>query len=173
VTLHRPSLVDYPDRLGGVLAVLNELATDLPVVFPMHPRTRARLDDAGFSSAPSMMLLEPLPYLDFLGLERWARLVITDSGGVQEETSALGVPCLTYRTTTERPITIELGTNRLIGTDPDALASACREELGTERDFSPAAIPLWDGHAGERAAEAIASLLRATEEAGLSTQEAI
>lgn len=173
VTLHRPSLVDYPERLASVLSVLGELATHLPVVFPMHPRTRARLGPAGEEIEDSLTLLEPLPYLDFLALERWARLVITDSGGVQEETSALGVPCLTYRTTTERPITIELGTNRLIGTDPRALAAACSEELGKERDYLPAAIPLWDGHAGERAADAIVSLLDGTEKAGLSTREAV
>ncbi len=84
--------------------------------------------------------------------------MITDSGGVQEETSALGVPCLTYRTSTERPVTTLLGTNRLIGTDPEVLGAACAEELTLHRDFAPAAIPLWDGHAGERAADAIAAM---------------
>ena len=135
------------------------VARTLPVVFPMHPRTRARLDGSGVEVSRRLRLLEPLAYLEFLALERAARLIVTDSGGVQEEASALGVPCLTYRTTTERPVTIELGTNRLIGTDPAALAAACRQELAFTREFAPASIPLWDGHAGERAARAIGDLL--------------
>jgi UDP-N-acetylglucosamine 2-epimerase (non-hydrolysing) len=159
VTLHRPALVDDPAHLAAVLRVLDDLAGELPVIFPMHPRTRARLGSDGAEGLQRLTLLEPLAYLEFLALERSARLVITDSGGVQEETSALGVPCLTYRTTTERPITIELGTNRLIGTDPEALAAACKQELSLECDFAPAVIPLWDGHAGERAAAAIAGIL--------------
>ena len=159
VTLHRPAVVDHEERLSAVLQVLDELAGELPVVFPVHPRTRERVTRMGSNGPRRLSLLEPLSYLEFLSLQRSARLVITDSGGVQEETSALGVPCLTYRTSTERPITIELGTNRLVGTDPVSLASACREELATERDFAPAAIPLWDGHAGERAAEAIVAML--------------
>jgi UDP-N-acetylglucosamine 2-epimerase (non-hydrolysing) len=159
VTLHRPALVDDQVQLRAVLAVLDELAGELPVIFPVHPRTRAKLESDDAVALRGVRLLEPLGYLAFLALQRSARLVITDSGGVQEETSALGVPCLTYRTTTERPVTIELGTNRLIGTDPAALAAACAEELATPRDFAPAAIPLWDGHAGERAADVIAALL--------------
>jgi UDP-N-acetylglucosamine 2-epimerase (non-hydrolysing) len=159
VTLHRPALVDDPHRLRPVLDVLERLGAQLPVVFPMHPRTRQRVRDWGLVIGSGVIALEPLGYLDFVGLERWARLVITDSGGVQEETSALGVPCLTYRTTTERPITIELGTNRLIGADPDVLWRACDQELARDPGFKPAAIPLWDGQAGERAAEAIAAWL--------------
>jgi UDP-N-acetylglucosamine 2-epimerase (non-hydrolysing) len=159
VTLHRPSLVDEPARLQAVLEVLEELSHRLPVVFPLHPRTRARAAQAGVSIPAGITALAPLQYLDFLSLERWARLVITDSGGVQEEASALGVPCLTYRTSTERPVTIELGTNRLIGVDPEALAAACEQELSRQPDFAPATIPLWDGQAGERAARAIAALL--------------
>lgn len=159
VTLHRPALVDDPDRLRAVLDVLTRLGAELPVVFPMHPRTRQRVADSRLVIGGEVMTAEPLGYLDFLGLERWARLVITDSGGVQEETSALGVPCLTYRTTTERPVTVELGTNRVIGVDPHALWKACDQELARESDFKPSAIPLWDGQAGGRAAEAIADLL--------------
>ena len=159
VTLHRPSLVDDPKRLTAVLEVLAQLSRRLPVVFPMHPRTRDRVRSAGVRMPDAVRAFEPLGYLDFLALERWARLVVTDSGGVQEETSALGVPCLTYRTTTERPVTIELGTNRLIGVEPASLAAACHEELARGRDFTPARIPLWDGHAGERAARAIAALI--------------
>jgi UDP-N-acetylglucosamine 2-epimerase (non-hydrolysing) len=158
VTLHRPLLVDDDERLSAVLGVLEEITAGLPVLFPVHPRTQARLAHV-LGSTTRVSLLEPMPYLEFLALERAARIVITDSGGVQEETSALGVPCLTYRTTTERPITIELGTNRLVGMDSEALAAACREELSSTRDFQPAAIPLWDGHAGERAAEAVIKLV--------------
>jgi UDP-N-acetylglucosamine 2-epimerase (non-hydrolysing) len=170
-TLHRPSLVDDPEALDGVLGVLDELASAFPVILPLHPRTRERLDRS--TGAPHRVrLLEPLPYLDFLALEKAARLVITDSGGVQEETSVLGVPCLTYRTTTERPVTVELGTNRLIGTDPGALEAACREELLTHQQFSPAAIPLWDGHAGARAARAIAEMLGVATEDRLADRAA-
>lgn len=149
VTLHRPSLVDDPARLDATMAVLGKLAEELPVVFPVHPRTRARLGDP-----PTLRLLEPVDYLTFLGLQDAARLVITDSGGVQEETSVLGTRCLTFRSTTERPITETLGTNTLVpGEAPDLLA-ACRTALA-EPVPVPAAIPLWDGHAGPRAADAI------------------
>ncbi|MGH2874308.1 MAG: non-hydrolyzing UDP-N-acetylglucosamine 2-epimerase [Solirubrobacteraceae bacterium] len=158
VTLHRPALVDDPAALLSVLEALDEIAARLPVVFPIHPRTRARLERAG-APTTRVALLEPLSYLEFLGLEASARLVITDSGGVQEETSALGVPCLTYRTTTERPVTITLGTNRLVGTDPEALLAACRKAMASSPSGSPAPIPLWDGAAGPRAAAAISSLL--------------
>jgi UDP-N-acetylglucosamine 2-epimerase (non-hydrolysing) len=156
VTLHRPSLVDDPERLRGVLDVLAEVAAELPVVFPMHPRTRARLDD---DVAEGILAVEPLEYLDFIALEERARLVITDSGGVQEETSALGVPCLTYRTTTERPVTIAHGTNTLVGVDPEALRRACHEALDRDMPAEPPDIPLWDGAAGARAADAVARLL--------------
>lgn len=159
VTLHRPALVDDPERLGAVLAVLDELASHLPVVFPAHPRTRARIAGIEADGARRLTLLEPLSYLDFLALESEARFVVTDSGGVQEETSALGVRCLTYRSTTERPITVTLGTNRLVGVDSAALAQACSEELSRPPATVPAPIPLWDGMAGERAASAILDLL--------------
>jgi UDP-N-acetylglucosamine 2-epimerase (non-hydrolysing) len=103
------------------------------------------------------MALAPLGYLDFIALEAEARLVITDSGGVQEETTALGVPCLTYRDTTERPVTVELGTNTLVGVDPDALAECARDALALTTSYEAPAIPLWDGDAGPRAADAIAA----------------
>jgi len=157
VTLHRPALVDNDDRLAATLDVLIEVAESLPVVFPVHPRTRARLTTSPRRS-PGLRLIEPLDYLDFVALESQARFVITDSGGVQEETSALGVPCITYRDNTERPITIELGTNRLVGVNPDALRSACLEAL-SDTPAKPIAIPLWDGRAGVRAAEAVMQML--------------
>ncbi len=159
VTLHRPSLVDEPARLKAILDVLDTAAAQLPVVFPVHPRTRARLDAAGLAPR-AVRLLEPLDYLDFIALEADARLVVTDSGGLQEETSALGVPCLTFRSTTERPVTCELGTNRLVGTDPVALGGAIAAELAAARRPAPPPIPLWDGHAGPRAAAAVAALAR-------------
>jgi UDP-N-acetylglucosamine 2-epimerase (non-hydrolysing) len=159
VTLHRPSLVDDPERLAPTLEVLGEVAARLPVLFPLHPRTRRRIDESGLCVPDDVRLLEPLSYLDFIALEDAARLVVTDSGGVQEETSALGVPCLTYRTTTERHVTVELGTNRLIGLDPKALRDACAEELEGARARERDPIPLWDGQAGPRAAAAIAELI--------------
>jgi UDP-N-acetylglucosamine 2-epimerase (non-hydrolysing) len=159
VTLHRPALVDDPAHLHALLEVLRDLAARLPVVFPVHPRTRARIEARDPGSLEGITALPPADYLEFIALEESARLVITDSGGVQEETSALGVACLTYRDTTERPITVELGTNTLVGLDPAELARACRATL-EEEPPSPAAIPLWDGEAGARAAEHVALLAR-------------
>jgi UDP-N-acetylglucosamine 2-epimerase (non-hydrolysing) len=158
-TLHRPALVDDPVRLTAVIDVLNELAESLPVILPLHPRTRARLGDVGSGVSDGLLLTEPLEYLQFVALEASARLVVTDSGGVQEETSALGVPCLTYRDNTERPVTISLGTNRLVGVEPVALARAAHEALAAPMPAVPEPIPLWDGRAGERTAAAITALL--------------
>jgi UDP-N-acetylglucosamine 2-epimerase (non-hydrolysing) len=159
VTLHRPALVDDPELLGPTMEVLASLAESMPVVFPVHPRTRARLEGMGYAASGKVTLVEPMDYTDFIGLEAEARLVITDSGGVQEETTVLGVPCLTYRTTTERPITVELGTNELVGLDPQALHEAAERVLGTDPPTEPPKIPLWDGQAGPRAAAAVESFL--------------
>jgi UDP-N-acetylglucosamine 2-epimerase (non-hydrolysing) len=159
VTLHRPALVDDPELLGPTMEVLASLAKSLPVVFPVHPRTRARLDATTFTGLGGVTLADPMDFTDFIGLEAEARLVITDSGGVQEETSVLGIPCLTYRTTTERPITIELGTNELIGLDPEALREAAERVLGSAPPADPPKIPLWDGQAGPRAAAAVQAFL--------------
>jgi UDP-N-acetylglucosamine 2-epimerase (non-hydrolysing) len=158
VTLHRPALVDHPERLSAVIEVLAGFAGVLPVVFPMHPRTRARVDATAPEALARLIVVDPLEYLDFIALESSARLVVTDSGGVQEETSALGIGCLTYRDNTERAITCELGTNRLVGVDADALRRIGAEELS--RPLEPAhPIPLWDGAAGPRAAGAILAML--------------
>jgi UDP-N-acetylglucosamine 2-epimerase (non-hydrolysing) len=158
VTLHRPALVDDPKRLAEVLVTLAKTNETLPVVFPLHPRTRTRLKDVAPEALSRIVTTEPLDYLDFVCLEASSRLVITDSGGVQEETSAIGIPCLTYRENTERAVTVELGTNRLVGVDPSALAGAIAEELARpRRPLRP--IPLWDGRASERAADAILALL--------------
>ena len=151
VTLHRPALVDDPQALGETVAALTALARMVPLVFPVHPRTRLRLEEAGVS-LEGVVLTPPLGYREFLGLEAGARFALTDSGGVQEETSALGVPCFTLRDTTERPVTVELGTNTVLGARPDRIAEI-PELLEHRRTAMP--IPLWDGHAGERAAEAI------------------
>jgi UDP-N-acetylglucosamine 2-epimerase (non-hydrolysing) len=159
VTLHRPALVDDAEALGAVMGVLAELATKLPVLFPAHPRTEAALKAAGITMPEGVRILEPMDYDQFIGLEADARLVITDSGGVQEETSVLGVPCLTYRDSTERPITIERGTNKLIGVDPDALRKALRGTLDAELPERPPHIPHWDGEAGPRAAVAVKRFL--------------
>jgi UDP-N-acetylglucosamine 2-epimerase (non-hydrolysing) len=151
VTLHRPSLVDVPELLARTIAALDDLAKTLPVIFPVHPRTRQNLE-----GSTRVLLTEPLPYRRFLSLEAKAAAVVTDSGGVQEETTALRVPCFTLRDNTERPITIELGTNRLLGLAPERL----REVATLLTDETPGQIPpLWDGQAGGRAAEAIERLL--------------
>ena len=149
LTLHRPANVDEPSRLEPLLDAVGSVDSGLPVLFPAHPRTRARLD--GLTVPPSVLVVEPYGYTDFIGLLTAARLVLSDSGGIQEEASVLGVPCLTLRDSTERPITITLGTNRLVGTDPAAVGAAARDALAA--DWSPATIPLWDGHSGERIAD--------------------
>jgi UDP-N-acetylglucosamine 2-epimerase (non-hydrolysing) len=161
VTLHRPALVDDPALLGPTMEVLARIAESLPVVFPVHPRTRARLDATTFTGLGGVTLADPMDYTDFIGLEAEARLVVTDSGGVQEETSVLGTPCLTYRTTTERPVTIELGTNELVGIDPGALREAAERVLSADPPVDPPKIPLWDGQAGPRAAAAVKDFLDA------------
>jgi UDP-N-acetylglucosamine 2-epimerase (non-hydrolysing) len=154
VTLHRPALVDEPALLQAAAARLSELSHELPLVFPVHPRTRRRLQELGLDASTDrrLVLADPLGYHEFLGLQAEARFVLTDSGGVQEETSALGVRCFTLRDTTERPVTVELGTNTVLGVDPDRIADI-PALLAVERD--PREIPLWDGAAGRRAAEAL------------------
>jgi UDP-N-acetylglucosamine 2-epimerase (non-hydrolysing) len=152
VTLHRPSLVDGP-LLDEVMDELDRLAERIPVVFPVHPRTRASLD--GRSSGGNVVLLDPLGYLEFLSLEADAGAVLTDSGGVQEETSFLGIPCYTLRTTTERPVTVRLGTNTMLGLEPRAI----RRISTASADRRPGAIPTWDGRAAERAAGVIDEFL--------------
>jgi UDP-N-acetylglucosamine 2-epimerase (non-hydrolysing) len=153
VTLHRPSNVDDEPMLARLLAALQEIGRDIPVVFPMHPRTRAQAAAAGLQFT-NLTVTEPLSYLEFLSLQRCAAIVITDSGGIQEETTFLGVPCLTMRENTERPVTISLGTNELIGRDTERLKTRTREILsgGARRGSIP---PLWDGKAAERIADCL------------------
>ena len=154
LTLHRPSNVDDPARLAALVDVLEEIHDELPVVFPVHPRTEAALRRHLGGRAPRLLLSEPLGYLDFLRLMSDARLVLTDSGGVQEETTVLGVPCLTLRENTERPITVTQGTNRVVGTDPITIRAEVRKILdGAAR---PAQVPdLWDGRAAARIADVL------------------
>jgi UDP-N-acetylglucosamine 2-epimerase (non-hydrolysing) len=156
LTLHRPSNVDDPALLGHLLETLLEASDDLPVIFPVHPRTRARLQDEKVSRhlPERLRLVEPLGYLDFLGLVDGALAVLTDSGGLQEETTVLGIPCLTLRENTERPVTVTLGTNRLVGRDPAAIARAF-EDIFAGRWSRGTCPPRWDGHAGERVIEAL------------------
>lgn len=154
VTLHRPANVDESATLKSILQSLLEVNRDLSVVFPAHPRTRQRISDFGLN-AGQLQLLDPLPYIDFLGLQSRATVVITDSGGIQEETTYLGVPCLTLRENTERPITVSLGTNILVGSDPDRLRSELSRVLAGKAKKG-AVPPLWDGHAGERIAALLA-----------------
>ena len=159
VTLHRPSNVDHPDTLAEIMAALEEISHQVTVLFPVHPRTRQRIAEFNLSTAAeSVRLLEPVGYLDFLALEAHAALVLTDSGGVQEETTYLGVPCLTARPNTERPITISAGTNQLVESNAAALISAMRARLAA-RNSSRSVPPFWDGHAAERIVEVFRSYL--------------
>ena len=154
VTLHRPSNVDEPTRLNGIVDGLVELAGHAPVVFPIHPRTRARLSDNGGLARledAGVACIEPVGYLDFLSLQAGAGAIVTDSGGVQEEASALGVSCFTFRPNTERPVTLTHGTNVLLGEDPAEIA----EVRPATHPPTPCAIPLWDGHAAERVADTL------------------
>lgn len=146
VTMHRPSNVDHAEVFGPIVDALNTVAADLPLVFPLHPRTRPMLER--FLLHPQIRLIEPAGYLDFIALQAEARLVLTDSGGVQEETTMLGVPCLTLRENTERPITVTDGSNRVVGTDPDMIVAAAAEALAFDGEYSRP--ELWDGAAAER-----------------------
>src|SRR5437868_11665913 len=159
LTLHRPSNVDDRQTFKRILAALDEISQRLPIIFPVHPRTRARIAEFGFTDfiarAPNLRLIEPLGYLDFLRLYSGARLVLTDSGGIQEETTALGIPCLTLRENTERPVTVELGTNRVVGTDPERILREAERALGRERTAEPPRVPpLWDGRTADRILDA-------------------
>jgi|SRR5664279_3770333 len=158
ITLHRPSNVDDPDVMAAILGSLNTLSERLPLIFPAHPRTQANLQRFGLIPAPGINLTGPLSYMDFLNLWKDAKLVLTDSGGLQEETTALGVPCLTLRHNTERPITVDEGTNVLVGTEPSAILREAYNILdgGGKTGKRP---PLWDGRAAERIVQQLSGLL--------------
>lgn len=160
LTLHRPSNVDDREAFARILDALDEIARRLPIIFPVHPRTLARIDEFGFAmrvkNAKGLRLIDPLGYLDFLRLYSGARLVLTDSGGIQEETTVLGIPCLTLRENTERPITVEMGTNQIVGTDTKRIIQAAIASLDAETGTQPTRIPpLWDGHTSKRICDAL------------------
>ncbi len=156
LTLHRPSNVDDPETLGGIWDALEALQRDMPLVFPAHPRTRRRMAEFGLSpridALENLQVLEPLGYLDFLQLMACARLVLTDSGGIQEETTVLEVPCLTLRENTERPVTVEAGGNQVVGSDPGRILAAYRKIVDGKAG-SGETPPLWDGRAAGRIVE--------------------
>lgn len=157
VTLHRPSNVDDSRSLKGILESLLDINEELAVVFPVHPRTRHRISEFGINAA-KLHLLEPMPYIEFLALQRGATVVITDSGGIQEETTYLQVPCLTLRENTERPVTVTVGTNILVGQDHAKLRAELSNILqGKSKKGSVPAM--WDGHAGERIADVLVDVL--------------
>jgi UDP-N-acetylglucosamine 2-epimerase (non-hydrolysing) len=150
VTIHRPSNVDNRDTLVEIMRALSDVSDEIPVIFPLHPRTQLRISQFGLNpNKKNLHLLDPCSYLDFLSLQMHAKLVITDSGGIQEETTYLGVPCLTVRPNTERPVTITLGTNRLVESTRQALVDAIHARL-TESRVTRTIPPLWDGHTAER-----------------------
>jgi len=171
VTLHRPSNVDDRDTFAGILGALRELSSEMPLVLALHPRTQARMRDFGLDGGfdpQRVAILPPQGYLEMLGLMADAAVVLTDSGGLQEETTALGVPCLTIRENTERPITIAEGTNTLVGTSPERILALARDVLanGGKRGRSP---ELWDGHAAERIAAHLANWLDARRHAAFAS----
>lgn len=158
-TLHRPANVDSPAAVEALVQALHGVADQLPIYIPLHPRGRANLVGAGIDTHPGIHLMDPLGYLEFIAMVRGSALVLTDSGGVQEETTILGVPCLTMRPNTERPITITHGTNRLVRVDE--LVQAAQVALARNPDAERVTPPLWDGHAGERIADIVVDWLAA------------
>ena len=156
ITLHRPANVDNRESLAGLIEALECIQNEVTVVFPAHPRTRAKFEEFGMGSRLAAMsnlrIFDPMGYLDFLKLIASAKVVLTDSGGIQEETTILKVPCLTLRENTERPITLEVGSNRLVGSDPAKIIAAYRE-ITTGKATDSEIPPLWDGHAAERIVE--------------------
>jgi UDP-N-acetylglucosamine 2-epimerase (non-hydrolysing) len=155
LTLHRPSNVDDTAAFVRVIEALEEIARRLPIVFPAHPRTRKMIAELGLTGRvekiKGLRVIDPVGYLDFLQVLSGARLVLTDSGGIQEETTVLGIPCVTLRENTERPITVEMGTNTIAGTDPTNIVKAAMSALDSPPNRSaPRIPPLWDGHTAER-----------------------
>lgn len=157
ITMHRPANVDSPESLGSLLSVMKDIANELPLVFPIHPRTRKRIEQFGMFDwlrGGRLIITEPLGYLDFLALTSQAKVIVTDSGGLQEESTALNIPCLTLRPNTERPITVEEGTSTLVGCDAESLRRQLKSVInGTYKQGRCPA--LWDGHAAERISQII------------------
>jgi UDP-N-acetylglucosamine 2-epimerase (non-hydrolysing) len=159
LTLHRPSNVDNETRLRELIGLACRIAEQMPVIFPVHPRTLERLARLGMKTPERLVFLEPMPYITFLGLMARSKLVLTDSGGIQEETTALQVPCLTLRMNTERPSTVELGTNELVGDDLEH-AGRLVDRIARGEWKKGVVPPLWDGHASERVVDAIELMLK-------------
>ena len=160
LTLHRPSNVDDPAAFARVIKALEEIAERLPIVFPAHPRTRKMIEELGLGARvekiKGLHVIDPVGYLDFLQLLSGARLALTDSGGIQEETTVLGIPCVTLRENTERPITVEMGTNIIAGTDAARIVDAALRALDNPPNRSALRVPpLWDGHTADRIIEAL------------------
>jgi UDP-N-acetylglucosamine 2-epimerase (non-hydrolysing) len=159
LTLHRPSNVDDGNTFSGILEALEEISKRLPIIFPVHPRTRKTIEQLGFSDriekAKGLRVIDPLGYIDFLGLCSKAQLVLTDSGGIQEETTVLGIPCVTLRETTERPVTVEMGTNMVVGTEPGKITTAAFAALDGLKAQQHSVPPLWDGHTADRILDAL------------------
>ena len=161
LTLHRPSNVDDPGGLSRLLELFEDLSRKIPFVFPVHPRTHKQIEALGYTPPANFHLVEPVDYLDSLCLQKQAKLVLTDSGGIQEETSCLGIPCLTLRQNTERPVTVELGTSTIVGNDESLIRSTVDQVLaGQYKHGQP--IPLWDGHTAGRVADRLLDLLQGT-----------
>jgi UDP-N-acetylglucosamine 2-epimerase (non-hydrolysing) len=162
VTLHRAANVDGPAMLSELLGTLGEIARELPLYWPVHPRTRQRITQAKLRVPEGIVVEEPLGYLEFLARMAAARVVLTDSGGIQEETTVLGVPCLTLRENTERPATVEMGTNRIAGCRRETILAAWREARGGAGE-GPRIPPFWDGRAAERARDVLAAVFAGEE----------
>ena len=162
LTMHRPSNVDDKSKLEGLLKAVSAISEKIPVVFPVHPRTKSNIEKFGFGSYASdrFRFIDPLGYIDFLRLYSSSALVLTDSGGLQEETTALGIPCVTLRENTERPVTVELGTNIVAGTDPEKIKSLASAILDDPSKVAGRIPPLWDGKAAERVCDALLSVLK-------------
>jgi UDP-N-acetylglucosamine 2-epimerase (non-hydrolysing) len=159
LTLHRPSNVDDPATLSRLLGLFAELSRKIPFVFPVHPRSKKQIESLGYTPPADFRLVEPVDYLDSLCLQKQSKLVLTDSGGIQEETSCMGVPCLTLRKNTERPVTVELGTSTIVGNDENLIRKSFELVLaGHYKHGKP--IPLWDGHTAERVADKLQDLLQ-------------
>jgi len=155
VTMHRPSNVDDESILRGIAGALREISTKLPLIFPVHPRTRGNLEKFGIDLGPKVLLTKPLSYMEFLNLWHDASLILTDSGGLQEETTALGIPCVTLRENTERPVTVDEGTNTIVGVDPERILVAAETVLAGQGKAGRRP-QFWDGRAAERIVQALA-----------------
>jgi UDP-N-acetylglucosamine 2-epimerase (non-hydrolysing) len=159
LTLHRPSNVDDPVTISRLLALFADLSQKIPLIFPLHPRTKKQIESLGYTPPSNFRMVEPVDYLDSLCLQKQAKLVLTDSGGIQEETSYLGIPCLTLRKNTERPVTVELGTSTIVGNNESLIRQVFEQVLAGQYKHGQL-IPLWDGQTAGRVADSLEHLLK-------------